>query len=111
MPNLAGIDVSVDKLTGYGNTVNTLGIKGSGRNGLLSVRFASRELNGDVIWQPQGNGKLLGRFKNVMLGEGHGDPGLVVGRGLQARCTCAGGVSAAPAGVDNSAGPVPGGTD
>ena len=74
MPNLAGIDVTVEKLTGYGNTVNTLGIKGSGRNGLLSVRFASRELNGDVIWQPQGNGKLLGRFKNVMLGEGHGDP-------------------------------------
>ncbi len=74
LPNVAGIDVSVDKLNGYGNTVNTLDIKGSGRNGLLSVRLASREMNGDVIWQPQGNGKLLGRFKNVMLGEGHGDP-------------------------------------
>jgi uncharacterized protein YhdP len=74
MPNVAGIDVSVDKLTGYGNTVNALGIKGSGRNGLLSVRLTSKELNGDVIWQPQGNGKLLGRFKNVMLGEGHSEP-------------------------------------
>jgi uncharacterized protein (TIGR02099 family) len=74
LPNVAGINVTVDKLTGYGNTVNALDIKGSGRNGLLSVRLASRELNGDVIWQPQGNGKLLGRFKNVMLGEGHSEP-------------------------------------
>jgi uncharacterized protein (TIGR02099 family) len=70
LPNVAAIDVTVDKLTGYGNTVNALDIKGSGRNGLLSLRLASRELNGDLIWQPQGNGKLLGRFRNAMLGEG-----------------------------------------
>ncbi|MGE5757541.1 MAG: YhdP family protein, partial [Sideroxydans sp.] len=74
LPNVAGIDVTVDKLTGYGNTVNLLDIKGSGRNGLLSLRLASRELNGDVIWQPQGNGKLLGRFRNAMLGEGYSEP-------------------------------------
>jgi uncharacterized protein (TIGR02099 family) len=73
LPNIAGIDVTVGKLTGYGNTVNALDIKGSGRNGLLSLRLASREVNGDVIWQPQGNGKLLGRFKNAMLGEGRSD--------------------------------------
>jgi len=71
LPNIAGIDVTVDKLTGYGSTVNRLDIKGSGRNGLLSLRLASRELGGDLIWQPQGNGKLLGRFKNAMLGEGY----------------------------------------
>jgi uncharacterized protein YhdP len=55
--------------------VSALDIKGSGRNGLLSVRLASRELNGDLIWQPQGNGKLLGRFRNAMLGEGPRDSG------------------------------------
>jgi uncharacterized protein (TIGR02099 family) len=74
LPNIAGIDVTVDRLTAYGNTVNALEIKGSGRNGLLSLRLASRELNGDVIWQPQGNGKLLGRFRDAMLGEGHAEP-------------------------------------
>lgn len=78
LPNVAGIDVSVDKLTGYGNTVSALGIKGSARNGLLSLRLASRELNGDVIWQPQGDGKLLGRFKNAMLGEGSAAPSRTV---------------------------------
>lgn len=73
LPNIAGIDLTVDKLTGYGSVVNSLMIKGSGRNGLLSLRLASRELNGDLIWQPQENGKLLGRFRNAMLGEGHSD--------------------------------------
>ncbi|MBU1424236.1 MAG: TIGR02099 family protein [Gammaproteobacteria bacterium] len=80
IPNIAGIDVVVDKLTGYGNTVNDLEIKGSGRNGLISLRLASRELNGDLIWQPQGNGKILGRFKDAMLGEGHGEPSRAVER-------------------------------
>ncbi len=73
IPNIAGINVVVDKMTGFGNTVNKLKIKGSGRNGLISLRLASRELNGDLIWQPQGNGKLLGRFNDAMLGEGHSE--------------------------------------
>lgn len=79
LPNITGIDLTVKKMTGYGNKVNDLNIKGSGRNGLVSLRLASRELNGDVIWQPQDNGKLLGRFKNAMLGEGHSEPVPLVG--------------------------------
>lgn len=73
LPNVSGVDVTVNKLIGYGIRVNDLDIRGSGRNGLLSLRLASREMNGDLIWQPQDNGKLLGRFKNAMLGEGRGD--------------------------------------
>jgi uncharacterized protein (TIGR02099 family) len=90
LPNVAGIDVTVDRLSGYGNTVSALDIKGSGRNGLFSLRLASRELNGDLIWQPQGNGKLLGRFSNAILGEGHGEPAQTAP------------VSADPEPVDNS---------
>ena len=74
LPNISGIDLTVKKMTGYGNAVNDLVVKGSSRNGLVSLRLASRELNGDVIWQPQDNGKLLARFKNAMLGEGHSEP-------------------------------------
>ena len=87
LPNIAGIDVTVDKLTGYGNKVNSLVIKGSSRNGLVSLRLASRELNGDVIWQPQDNGKLLGRFKNAMLGEGHSEPAQSCATGDWQDCT------------------------
>jgi uncharacterized protein (TIGR02099 family) len=74
LPNIAGIDLKVDKLAGFGSTVQTLDIKGSARNGLLSLKLAARELNGDLIWQPQGNGKLLGRFRHLMLGEGVAPP-------------------------------------
>ncbi len=70
LPNIAGINVTVGKVYGYGNTVHQLNISGSGRNGLISTRLSSRELNGDLIWQPQEEGKLLVRLKNAMLGEG-----------------------------------------
>ncbi len=68
MPNIAGINVTVDKVYGYGNVVHQLNIGGSGRNGLISTRLSSRELNGDLIWQPQEEGKLLVRLKNATLG-------------------------------------------
>lgn len=74
LPNIAGVDVEVEKLTGFGSRINGLEIRGSGRNGLLSLRLASRELNGDLIWQPQGNGKLFARLQNAMLAEGAAEP-------------------------------------
>lgn len=70
LPNIAGINVTIDKLHGYGNVVRALSIRGSGRNGLISTRLSSREVNGDLIWQPQDEGRLLVRLKNAMLGEG-----------------------------------------
>jgi len=69
-PNIANIDLTVDKVQGFGNTIHQLHIRGSGRNGLISTRLASRELNGDLIWQPQEQGRLLVRLKSAMLGEG-----------------------------------------
>ncbi|MDH2917287.1 MAG: YhdP family protein [Gallionella sp.] len=70
LPNIANIDLAVGKVQGFGNTIHQLNISGSGRNGLISTRLASREVNGDLIWQPQGQGRLLVRLKNAMLGEG-----------------------------------------
>lgn len=70
LPNIAGINMTVGKMYGYGNTVHQLNVRGSGRNGLISTRLSSRELNGDLIWQPQDEGRLLIRLKNAMLGEG-----------------------------------------
>jgi uncharacterized protein YhdP len=69
-PNISNIDLTVGKVRGFGNNIHQLNIRGSGRNGLISTRLTSRELNGDLIWQPQGQGKLLVRLKNAMLGEG-----------------------------------------
>lgn len=69
-PNISSIDLTVGKVHGFGNTIHQLNIKGSGRNGLVSTRLASKELNGDLIWQPQDHGRLLVRLKNAVLGGG-----------------------------------------
>ncbi len=69
-PNISNIDLTVGKVHGFGNTINQLNIRGSGRNGLISTRLASKELNGDLIWQPQDQGRLLVRLKSAMLGGG-----------------------------------------
>lgn len=69
LPNIAGIDVSIDTVQGYGSTLHGLRIRGSGRNGLISTRLNAREVSGDLIWQPQGEGKLYARLKHLTLGE------------------------------------------
>ena len=69
LPNIAGIDVSIDTVQGYGSALHDLRIRGSGRNGLISTRLNAREVSGDLIWQPQNEGKLYVRLKHLMLGE------------------------------------------
>ncbi|MBU0688669.1 MAG: TIGR02099 family protein [Gammaproteobacteria bacterium] len=69
LPNIAGIDVNIDTVQGYGNALHDLQIRGSGRNGLISTRLDAREVSGDLIWQPQHEGKLYVRLKHLMLGE------------------------------------------
>lgn len=73
LPNISDINVTVGKVYGYGNTVHQLNIRGSSRNGLISTRLSSREVNGDLIWQPQDEGRLLVRLKNAVLGENTGE--------------------------------------
>jgi len=69
LPDIAGIDVRVDAAQGYGNTLHDLRVRGSGRNGLISTRLGAREASGDLIWQPQEEGKLYVRLKHLTLGE------------------------------------------
>ncbi|MDP2759387.1 MAG: YhdP family protein [Sideroxyarcus sp.] len=70
LPDIAGIDVTLDQVVGFGNSVHDLNIRGSARNGLVSTRLISEEINGDLIWQPQDQGKLLVRLKQLKLGGG-----------------------------------------
>ena len=63
--NLAGVDLVVQKLTGYGNTVNDFHIKANSRHGKLIAQLASKEINGDLTWQSEDNGRLVARLKNL----------------------------------------------
>jgi uncharacterized protein (TIGR02099 family) len=72
------VDLSIQKLTGFGSQVNDLHINAHTRNGVLAAHLAAREINGDVSWQAGGwqtgalnpgeNGRLLARLKNLDLG-------------------------------------------
>jgi len=76
LPNIAGMDVNIDVVQGYGSALHDLRIRGSGRNGLVSTRMDAREMSGDLIWQPQDEGKLYVRLKHLMLGETSGLEGM-----------------------------------
>lgn len=69
-PNISNIDLMLGRVHGFGNTIHQLNIRGSARNGLVSTRLTSKELNGDLIWQPQEQGRLLVRLKSATLGLG-----------------------------------------
>lgn len=78
--SLAGADLSIQKLTGYGNAVNDLHVKASSRNDILMAHLAASELTGEVSWragvkQSGYNGRLMARLKNLDLGQTNGDNG------------------------------------
>jgi uncharacterized protein YhdP len=50
--------------------VDNLGIDAGARGEGLAARLSSSVLNGEVEWQPRGEGKLTARLQNVVWGEG-----------------------------------------
>lgn len=73
--SIAGADLLIQKLTGYGNMVNDLHINATNRYGALIVQLAAREVNGELNWRSGDNGRLLARLKNLDLGLGDSDDG------------------------------------
>ncbi|KAF0205985.1 MAG: hypothetical protein FD173_575 [Gallionellaceae bacterium] len=69
-PGIEGADMTVQKLVGYGVAANGLNVHARNRNGTFTAQLASKELSGELSWYPQDKGKLVARFKNVILGEG-----------------------------------------
>ncbi|MDP2805076.1 MAG: DUF3971 domain-containing protein, partial [Gallionellaceae bacterium] len=69
LPELEGADLTVQKLVGYGSTINSLNVRARNRNGVMTAQMVSKDLNGEINWFPQGKGKLVARFKNMALGD------------------------------------------
>lgn len=71
-----GADVTVRKVTGYRQAIENLHVSARRRDGRLYAQLASREISGDVVWQPQDKGALKIILKNLALGAGpKEDPG------------------------------------
>lgn len=65
---VAGANLHIDKLTGYGMSINDLQISAAKHGDGLSAQLSSTPLNGEVVWLPQGyNGtsKFTARLRNL----------------------------------------------
>jgi uncharacterized protein (TIGR02099 family) len=76
---IAGADLRIGKLTGYGQTVKSLHIDAVKRGDGMSARLASNTLNGTMAWLPHGykkDGKLSAHLRNLywVKDEQHGQP-------------------------------------
>jgi len=68
--SIAGADLTIQKLDAYGHSVSDLHINARNQDGVLSAHLASKEMNGEVSWQPANKGKFVARLTNLALGEG-----------------------------------------
>lgn len=66
---LAGADLVVGKAFGFGTRIDDLRIAADRRGDGLVARLSSDEVNGELEWQPQGDGKLTARLQSVTWGE------------------------------------------
>ncbi len=73
--NIAGADLQIQKLTGYGSTIKDLRVTASSPHGVLVAQLAARDVNGELSWQANEHGKLVARLKNLSLGEADGEAG------------------------------------
>lgn len=73
--SIAGADLLIQKISGYGYMVDDLRINARSVNGAVAAQLAARSVNGEVSWHPYGNGKLVARLKNLSLKAGQEEPG------------------------------------
>ncbi|MEJ1959113.1 MAG: AsmA-like C-terminal region-containing protein [Nitrosomonadales bacterium] len=49
--------------------MNDLHINARNQGGVLTAQLSAKEINGELSWQPDGEGKLVARLKNLTLGQ------------------------------------------
>jgi len=67
LPEIEGIDLTVQKVLGFATTVNALNVRARNHKGVLVMQVSSKEMNGEISWFPQGKGKLVARLKNAAV--------------------------------------------
>jgi uncharacterized protein (TIGR02099 family) len=67
VPALAGIDLTVQKLTGGRHKVDGVHLTGRSRGNALELRLASDDVSGSLNWMPEGKGALVARLKSLKL--------------------------------------------
>ncbi len=63
---IAGADLAIKRVSGFGMHIDDLYIDASKRGEGLFARLSGNALNGEVEWQPRGEGKLTARLQNLL---------------------------------------------
>lgn len=65
---VAGVNLDIEKLTGYGQNIEALHIEAGKRGDGIAAQLSSSVLDGEVVWQPHGyetGGKLSAHLRNL----------------------------------------------
>ncbi len=65
--NLARINLHIGTLDFLGRRFNDITLNASTYDGEWHSTIASKELNGNIIWHPSGDGKVVARLKNLFI--------------------------------------------
>lgn len=97
---IAGVDLSIAKVTGYGMHIDALNVSGSKRGDGFVAQLSSSALNGEVEWQAFAEGKLSLRLQNLMW---EGSETLATGKSgvVEAGTTLPGSLPALQVAVEN----------
>ncbi|MDO8293263.1 MAG: YhdP family protein [Gallionella sp.] len=63
---IAGADLVIGRVSGFGMHIDDLNIDAGKRGDGLFARLSGSALNGEVEWQPRGEGKLTARLQNLL---------------------------------------------
>lgn len=63
---VAGANLVVGKVSGFGMHIDDLSVDAGKRGDGLFAQLSSSALNGEMEWQPHGEGKLMARLKNLL---------------------------------------------
>lgn len=64
---ISGADLLVQKATGFGQTVSNLRVYARASDGVLTAQLASKEMSGEVTWQPRDEGNLSAHLRTLAL--------------------------------------------
>lgn len=71
---VGGADLSIGRASGFGMQVDRLKVDAYPRGDGVAARLSSGVLNGEVEWQPRGDGKLTARLQNLEWDKGASTP-------------------------------------
>lgn len=69
---VAGANLVIGKATGFGMNIDDLRISADKRGEGIAAKLVSDEVNGEVEWQPRGEGKVTARLQNLAWNEDGG---------------------------------------